>query len=812
MNSYLPSAGLNRTTHGVNLRSHLEVPEIDRSMHPVDPWRWSETSPKAGPLGVSETVFAVGNGFLGLRGNPDEGRDSAQHGTFVNGFHETWQIEHAEDAFGLARDGQTIVNAPDSKTIRIYVDDEPLRLQVADLEDYDRSIDFREGILRRSVNWRTPSGKMVQINSTRMVSMEEKHLVVYTYEVVLPDDSAPVVISSQLLNRQDGEDEYHLASQAGGEFDPRKAESFSHRVLEPRLRRSEGEHQILGYRCANSGMTIAVATDHQLITDNDYDLRTFIDDDSAKSVYHVHAKPGRVIRLVKMASYHTSVGTPVRELGYRCSRTLRRAREAGVEVLEQYQRDWFEDFWARSDVEVEGAPETQQAIRWNLFQLAQVSARAEQNGIAAKGVTGSGYNGHYFWDTETYVLPFLTYTSPQAARNALRFRYSLLPEARDRAKELSVEGALYPWRTINGRESSAYYEAGTAQYHINADIAHALVKYTLATGDLRFMAREGVDILVETARMWVSLGFFNSRSEFHIHGVTGPDEYTTVVDNNLFTNVMARANLHAAVTVVLEMARRVPDEYETMVNRLRLREHEIDDWQRAAEQMFIAYDDKLEVHPQDEYFLDKEVWDKDIDSPHRPLLLHYHPLVIYRHQVLKQADVVLALFLRGEDFTHDEKRADFEYYDPLTTGDSTLSAVVQSIIAAEIGYAKEAFEHFSKALVVDLADVHGNAADGVHIASTGGVWSALVCGFGGMRDPGGDVTFDPRLPEEWERLTYRLTIRGQRVRVEVTADEIAFELEVGERPLDIFVQGTGYTVVPGERLVAPLAKPEKKTD
>ncbi|WP_333618676.1 glycoside hydrolase family 65 protein, partial [Dietzia sp.] len=626
MNSYLPSAGLTRTTHGVNLRSHLEVPEIDRSVHPVDPWSWSETNPKAGPLGVSETVFSVGNGYLGLRGNPEEGRDSDQHGTFVNGFHETWQIEHAEDAYGLARDGQTIVNAPDTKTIRLYVDDEPLRVQIADLEDYSRTIDFRDGILRRELTWRTPSGKKVLIRSTRMVSMEEKHLAVYTYEVVLPEDSAPVVISSQLLNRQDGEDEYHLASPAGGKFDPRKSEAFNHRVLEPRLRRSEGEHQILGYRCANSGMTIAVANDHELITENNYELRTFIDDDSAKAVYHVQAKPGRPIRLVKMASYHTSREVPCRELGYRCSRTLRRALDLGVERLEQMQRDWFADFWARSDVEVEGAPETQQAIRWNLFELAQVSARAETNGIAAKGVTGSGYNGHYFWDTETYVLPFLTYTSPQYARNALRFRYSMLESARERAKVLSVEGALYPWRTINGREASAYYEAGTAQYHINADIAHALVKYTLATGDEKFMAREGVDVLVETARMWVSLGFFNSRSEFHIHGVTGPDEYTTVVDNNLFTNVMARANLHAAATVVAEMVRRAPETYEAMVNRLHLRETEPEEWLRAAEQMHIAYDDELGVHPQDEHFLNKEVWDKDIDSPNRPLLLHYHPL------------------------------------------------------------------------------------------------------------------------------------------------------------------------------------------
>lgn len=807
MNSYVPNAGTHRTTHGVNLRSHLEVPEIDRAVHPVDPWRWAETLPAASGLGVSETLFAVGNGYLGLRGNPEEGRDSQQHGTYVNGFHETWQIEHAEDAFGLAREGQTIVNAPDAKTIRVYVDDEPLRLSVADLEDFSRSIDFREGILRREVTWRTPSGKRVEIRTSRMVSMEEKHLALFTYEIVLPDDAAPVVISSQLLNRQDGEDEYHLAPANSTRFDPRKGEDFSHRVLEPKLRRSEGEHQILGYKCANSGMTIAVAAQHQMLTENDYDLRTYIDDDSAKAVYHIHARPGRVIRLVKMAAYHTSRKTPVRELGHRCSRTLTRATELGVDYLEKAQRDWFTDFWERADVDIQGDAEMQQAIRWNLFQLAQVSARAETNGIAAKGVTGSGYSGHYFWDTETYVLPFLTYTLPRYARNALRFRYSMLQDARERATELSVDGALYPWRTINGKEASAYYEAGTAQYHINADIAHALVKYTRATGDYEFMGREGVDILVETARMWVSLGFFDSQGGFNIHGVTGPDEYTTVVDNNLFTNVMARANLRAAANVVAEIARRSPTDYDAMINRLKLKREEIDTWVRAAEQMVVCFDEELGVHPQDEHFLSNEVWDKDIENPQRPLLLHYHPLVIYRHQVLKQADVVLALFLRGADFTDEQKRTDFEYYDPLTTGDSTLSAVVQAIIAAEIGYAEEAYEHFSKALVVDLADVHGNAADGVHVASTGGVWSALVCGFGGMRDHRGNLTFDPRLPHQWNKLVYKLTVLDTRIRVEVSARDIAFVVEDGEETIDVKVQGRDVQIVPGERIEVPLQEP-----
>jgi len=793
-----------RTTYGVNLRSHLEVPEINRSTHPVDPWRWVETSPRATPLGVSETQFAVANGYLGMRGNPEEGRDTHHHGTYVNGFHETWHIQHAEDAFGLAREGQTMVNAPDTKTIRVYVDDEPLRVGTADLEHYERSIDFRDGILRRELTWRTPSGKKVVIRTTRMVSMVEKHLAVMTYEIELPEEPAPVVVSSQVLNRQDGEDEYHIAPPDGHrDFDPRRGEGMDHRVLEPRLKRGEGGFQTLGYKCANSGMTVAVAVDHQLTTDDDVTVRTDVDDDAASIVYHAHVTPGRVLRLTKMAAYHTSGAVPVRELADRCTRTLMRAHDRGVEDLHRTQRDWYDHFWHRADVEVEGPAETQQAIRFNLFQLAQASARAETAGIAAKGVTGSGYSGHYFWDTETYVLPFLIYTRPQFARNALRFRYSLLDKARARAKELAVNGALYPWRTINGEEASAYYEAGTAQYHINADIAHALVKYMWATGDEEFMIREGVDVLVETARMWVSLGFFADDGRFHIHGVTGPDEYTTVVDNNLFTNAMARFNLVAAAVACKRIAGLNDGRWEAICRRLKLGDDELAQWRRAAENMVIAYDAELGVHPQDQDFLAKEVWDHDLEEPKRPLLLHFHPLVIYRHQVLKQADVVLAMFLRGDEFSEDDKRRNFEYYDPLTTGDSTLSAVVQSIIAAEIGYCEEAFEHFSKALVVDLADVHGNAADGIHVASCGGVWSALVSGFGGMRDYRGAISFDPRVPAEWGALTFRLTVRGVHVRVRVTHEELTV-VNLNGGDFVCTVQGTEVPVPSGETVTVAL--------
>ena len=580
-------------------------------------------------------------------------------------------------------------------------------------------------------------------------------------------------------------------------FDPRKASRLVERVLDPQSHWASDRRTVLSYRCVNSGMTLAVGVDHDISTDCDYEELSHAEDDLGKKIYRVKGRQGHPIRITKVAAYHTSRGVPTRELVDRARRTLDRVRDTGVAECFEQQRSWLDRFWADSDVQVEGHPAIQQAVRWNLFQLAQASGRIEQVGIPAKGVSGSGYEGHYFWDTETYVLPFLSYTSPSVARGALRFRYLMLPAARRRAAELSNTGALYPWRTINGEEASAYYAAGTAQYHINADISFALCKYVQASGDDDFMMREGIDILVETARMWTDLGFWLGRGEsrrFHLHGVTGPDEYTTVVNNNLFTNVMASDNLRQAARWAQRLAHEFPDAYERLVARLDLDDDEIDEWADCSAGMYIPYDEGLQVHPQDQHFLEREVWDlAATPDSKRPLLLHYHPLVIYRFQVLKQADVVAALFLQGQMFTQEQKRADFEYYDPLTTGDSTLSSVVQSIVAAEVGYRDLALEYFHAGLFVDLADLHGNAADGVHVASTGGVWNALVYGFGGMRDHNGTLTFDPRLPVDWPRLTFRLQARGSRLLVEVDHERISFTLRDGD-PAEVSVRGQRITV------------------
>ncbi len=773
---------------------------LDPYRFPPDPWRLVERQYDPSDMGTTETLFAVANGYLGMRANPEEGRDAHSHGTYINGFHETWEILHAENAFGFAKVGQTIANAPDAKLIKLYVDDEPLLLGKADLPEYERSIDFRTGILTRDLLFNTPAGKQLRVRSTRMVSVHDRHLGVMTFEITMVDGEAPVTVSSQILNRQDGEDEYHVPDAALGEGptipDPRRASTFDHRVLVPEDQREDDGFAAVGYRCAGSGMTIAVAQRHLINGTDPWSVSTSVEPDHAKTVFEFELRPGDSVHITKLVSYHTSTGVPSAELIDRCERTLNRAVDAGLDTIVDQQRQRWADFWADSDVRVTlddaAFPEPdrqaalQQAIRWNLFQLGQATLAANELGVPAKAVTAGGYDGHYFWDSEIYVLPFLAFTNPSAARKLLRFRWRLLDAARRRAAQMNERGALYTWRTINGEEASAYYAAGTAQYHINAAIVWALAKYLDASGDVEFLASEGAEMLVETARLWESLGFFATRPKngsagtFHIHRVTGPDEYTTVVNDNCYTNLMARFNLRYAARTVRFLSEWNPEAFEELCRRTELDLAELDVWDAAADAMYIPYDNELMVHPQHASFMDLEPWDWDGTPRDKyPLLLHFHPLVIYRHQVLKQTDVVLAMYLRRQHFTVEQKRRNFDFYDPITTGDSSLSACVQAIVAAEVGHHDLAMDYFTRALLLDLCDSHNNTVDGVHIASCGGVWAGLVHGFVGLTDSGEALSFAPQLPRGWAAIECRLHRHGSSVDVVADPDGVTLRLADG---------------------------------
>jgi alpha,alpha-trehalose phosphorylase len=751
--------------------SHEPLAHQDED-HPAAGWLVAERRFDPAHLGPMESIFAVANGYLGLRGTPEEGTPAHDAGAVLNGFYESWPIVYPEDAYGLARTGQTIVNAPDGSLIRLFVDDEPFDLATARLMRFERVLDMRLGVLVREVEWETRRGQRLLVRSRRLASLEHRHLAAMDYEVVPLGDSVHVAISSELVT--------HGPPEASD--DPRRGKGFADRVLVPLAARAEGRRCVLQLATRSSGLELACGMEHEIETDGALATELCAEGDAANLVVVADLEPGQPLRLSKYVAYHWAAQAARGDLVARVDRTLDRAARDGYDSIEFGQRRHVKDFWRRSDVELDGNDDLQRAVRFNLFQLMQATARGEGFGVPAKGLTGRGYEGHYFWDTEIYVVPFLAHTSPQWAKQVLDFRCGMLDAARRRAREVGHGGALYPWRTISGDEASAWYAAGTAQYHINADIAFAMHHYNRVTGDLGFMLDQGAEVLVETARLWMELGFFSERCGgcFSINAVTGPDEYTTVVDNNAYTNLLAKENLEIAVRVIEWLEARDPKAHAQLALEVGLSAAEVEGWRRAAELMYVPRHDELGIVLQDERFLERKRWDfEGTPAEHYPLLLHHHPLELYRHQVIKQTDVVLATYLVGHNFTEEEKRRTFDYYDPLTTGDSSLSACVQSVIASEVGYPEVALDYFLDACMVDLADSHGNTADGIHIASCGGTWLALVAGFGGLRDFDGDVHFDPRLPAEWSRLRFRIQVRGQLIEVDMSHEDTTYRLLEG---------------------------------
>jgi len=753
--------------------------------YPADEWNVIEKRFNPEFLAQLETMMALGNGYLGMRGCPEEGGPNAENSTLINGFYETHPIVYGEEAYGFAKTGQTICNVTDSKIIKLFVDDEPFWLPDANLLRYDRRLNMQSGTLDREILWETPAGKQVLIRSRRLVSFVDRHVAAIFYSVRLLNAEAHVVISSEM-----GANE---PSAAIDRNDPRQTRAFSGRVLHHRTSYSNDRRIVLCHTTEKSHLTLVCATDAVLETSCPHTCKVVHTEDFGQVAFTIEARRDRPIQLTKYMVYHTSQTASPEELCGRGEWTMDRVTTQGFQQLLVAQEHYLNDFWRRSDVRVRdiredrtkrSTLEIQQAIRFNLFHILQASARAEGTGVPAKGLTGQAYEGHYFWDTEIYLLPFLIYTSPRIARNLLMFRYKMLPQARARAKELGHRGAMFPWRTIGGEEASAYYAAGTAQYHINADIMYALRKYVQATGDEPFLRECGAEMLVETARLWLDLGFYSKTKsgKFCINGVTGPDEYNAVVNNNAYTNLMARENLRYACETVEFLRTKEPETYAALVHKTGLEPSEVDAWLRAAENMYVPYDETLKIVPQDDGFLDEEPWDfKNTPPDHYPLLLFYHPLDIYRKQVIKQADVILAIFLLGDLFSLKEKKRNFEFYDPFTTGDSSLSSCVEAIIAAQTGDIDKAIRYGMAALLMDLADVGGNVKDGCHIASMGGTWMMLTYGFGGMRDNDGMLSFWPRrAPEDNAILRFPLTYRGQMLEIELARNEVQYALREGE--------------------------------
>ena len=749
---------------------------IRQAAFTVEPWCLRETTLNLDLLAQSESVFALSNGHLGWRGNLDEGEPHGLPGTYLNGVYALRPLPYAEAGYGFPESGQTVINVTNGKLMRLFVDDEPFDVRYGELRSHERVLDFRAGVLTRHAEWMSPAGQAVRVSSTRVVSFTQRAIGAICYEVEPLDGPARITVQSELLANE------QLPALRG---DPRLA-AVLESPLNCEFHSGDEARVVLVHKTQGSDILVGAAMDHLIDGPPgvQVDARSYTDGGIVTATAAL--KPGQRLRIIKFVAYGWSQERSLTAVRDQVWAALSGARQVGWDGLLADQRAYLDDFWNSADVQLDGDTEIQQAVRFGLFHVLQAGARGENRPIPAKGLTGPGYDGHAFWDTETFVLPVLTLTSPDAAASALRWRQSTLPVAIERAAQLGFKGAAFPWRTIAGQECSGYWPAGTAAFHINADIADAVIRYVDATGDEDFARGTGMDLLTHTARLWRSLGHHDGQGRFHIDGVTGPDEYSAIADDNIYTNLMAKRNLIAAA----DMAKRHPKR----ARELGVDAEESAAWRDAAEAMSIPYDEVIGVHPQADQFTRHQVWDFDRTSPEQyPLLLHFPYFDLYRKQVVKQADLVLAMHLCGDAFTAEQKLRNFDYYEPLTVRDSSLSACTQAVMAAEVGHLDLAFDYLGEAALMDLRDLENNTRDGVHIASLAGSWVALVGGFGGLRHWDGTVSFAPRLPDGLTRLAFTIRIRGRRLRVEVTHEAARYVLADGD-PLEIVHHGTMLTL------------------
>ncbi|EIE99956.1 glycoside hydrolase family 65 protein [Saccharomonospora glauca] len=728
----------------------------------LSPWELRWQGLDVDELQRTESTFALSNGHIGMRGTLEEAEPRGLPGTYLNGFYEEHGLPYAEAGYGYPEAGQTVVNVTDGKVIRLLVEDEPLDMRYGQATNHYRVLDFRSGTLRRETEWTSPTGRRVRVRTERLVSFTQRAVAAIRYEVEPLDGRIQLVAQSDLLTNEP------IESESG---DPRVAAALE-APLVGEYAKAEDFRAVLVHRTKRSGLRMAAAMDHQI--EPCRGLRTHLEceEDLARLTIAVDVPMGSTLRFTKYLAYGWSAQRSIPALRAQVDAALAGALQTGWEGLLREQREFLDNFWASADVQLDGDPELQQAIRFALFHVLQAGARGESRAIPGKGLTGPGYDGHAFWDTETFVLQLLTYTLPDAARDALRWRHSTLDKAKERAAQLGLRGAAFPWRSINGAECSAYWPAGTAAFHVNADIADAVLRYLNATHDTEFERECGTELLTETARLWISLGHHDPHGGFRIDGVTGPDEYSAVVDNNVYTNLMAQRNLRGAA----DSCERQPD----IAEALGVDHIEVAGWREAARKMRIPYDELLGVHPQSERFTEHAKWDFANTPPDRyPLLLNYPYFDLYRKQVVKQADLVLAMHLRGDAFSLEQKRRNFAYYEALTVRDSSLSAATQAVIAAECGHLELAYDYFAEAVLTDLHDLHHNVRNGLHMAALAGSWLAIVAGFGGMRDYDGELSFKPRLPPIPRRISFRMCFRGNQFSVEIQRDFARYWLTDG---------------------------------
>jgi alpha,alpha-trehalose phosphorylase len=738
-------------------------------------WEITSSSLEASQLLVDETLFHVANGYLGVRGNFEEGYPNQYNtirGTYINGVYDISEVKHGEKLQGFIDNKQKIINITDVQGIELFIEGDKFSLFEGEVLEYKRQLDMKAGTVARYIVWKSPKGHILQIDIKRMASFIRPELFVIDYTVKSINYVGEIVF----VSTQIGE-----VSNYFDPNDPRVAGEYEKHLSVIEMN-TEDNIDVITSQTNNSNMRITSAVKH--IVSTQCNIEDSVDEQSLSHRIKFDIKNGETQKLIKYCIFTDSIRYS--DCKGKAISFMKEVTEISLNELYESQRSYLSSFWDKADVVIEGNDELQQGIHFSIFELLQSVGKDKYSNIAAKGLSGEGYEGHYFWDTEIYMLPFFLLTDIKLAENLLNYRYEKLDAARDNAKILGhKKGVLYPWRTISGSECSAYFPSGTAQYHINADIAYMFVQYYFVTKDIDFVANKAAEVLFETARLWMDTGHFLEDS-FRIEAITGPDEYTCMVNNNYYTNCMAKYNLKWAAKFYYLLKEN--NRLDALATKLGVSEEEVKEWDKAHQKMYLPYDEKLDISPQDDSFLSKAIWDfENTPKSKYPLLLHFHPLYIYRYQVCKQADTVLAHFLLEDEQSLSTIKNSYEYYEKITTHDSSLSTCIFSIVACKLGDVNKAYDYFMQTTRLDLDNVHHNTKDGIHTANMGGTYMGMVYGFAGLRIKESGVYINPIIPDQWNSYGFRINYQNRTIKVSINKSQCSLKLLEGkELKINVF--------------------------
>lgn len=724
---------------------------------------------------INESLFALGNGRLGVRGCFEEQLEPSIRGTYINGFYDLIDAQYSEKLYGFPEVTERQVNVIETQTLLIYLDGEQVTLSESVMNGFKQSLYMDKGYTSRSYRYQTAAGKEAEICFRRLVSFVHNELFLIDLSVSYDGDiRIESFVEGDITTYSD-------------DNDPRVGSHKEQLLQVEDLQVTEGQlddHMIeIMASTSRSGLKLKVFS---AIRNVESSGKISLMDDSKGGNVKTTITGQKTLSLSKYNVYLTDEKRFMKE-------SVMPLFKASFEEHLKAQSDYMAKFWKDADVRIHGVDKAQQAIRYNIYQLMQSVGKDGRSNISAKGLTGEGYEGHTFWDTEIYILPVLMMSQPDLVKPLLMYRYNLIEASRERAEALGhKQGIKYPWRTIAGRECSTFFPAGTAQYHINGDVAYSFIQYYLTTGDMDFMVDYGYEVLLETSRLWLDIGHFY-KDTFRIDAVTGPDEYSCVVNNNFYTNSLAKYGLGWMVALDKEIQKASPERYKKLHDKLQVTLDELDLFQKASDQMFLPYDKDLNIHLQDDHFLMKKQWDfKGTPKSHYPLLLHYHPLTIYRHQVIKQADTVLAHFLLEDEMPADVIRDSYVYYEKITTHDSSLSSCIYGIMATKIGEHVKGWSLVEDALYLDLENRHGNTKDGLHMANLGGSIMAILNGFMGYKLSDKGIKIAPYLPGDWTGIEFKIAHDGTYLDV-VIDDAIHLSCE-SQDPVEIWVYDELHTV------------------